>query len=103
MTLNGPQGAWLQRCRLTLQAAKQPRSGFDRQFDIHRTLFLAKSAAKFREGDILQLPNPFPCNAEFLADFLERLGLATVQTETLENDFFFTIIQHIEQTAHFVA
>ena len=76
---------------------------FDGQLDVHWAFLLAERAAKFRQRDILQLPNPFPCNTKLLSDFFERLGLAAVQAKSLENDLLLTIIQHIEQTADFVA
>src|SRR6266576_3007209 len=37
-----------------------------------------------------------------LADFLKRLGLATVETKPLENNFLLAIIEHVEQSADFV-
>jgi len=67
-------------------------SGFYRKLHIYRALFLCERTAQFGEGNILQLPNPLPGDAKFLAYFLERLGLSTVQAETLENDFLFAIV-----------
>src|SRR5215469_11266318 len=59
---------------------------FDRQFHIHRALFLCERTAQLGKGDILQLPNALPGNTKFLTYFLERLRLPAVQTEALEND-----------------
>src|SRR6266568_1354184 len=75
----------------------------DRQFDIDRALFLAQSAAELRKRNILQLPNALACNTEFLSHFLERFGLATIQSKALEDDFLLAIVEHIKQTAHFIA
>src|SRR6266487_393983 len=75
----------------------------DRQFDIDRALFLAQSAAELRKCNVLQLPNALACNAEFLSHFLERFGLTAVQSEALKNDFLLAIIQHIKQSADFIA
>src|SRR5262249_48733718 len=85
------------------QAGKRLQLGFDWQFDVDRALLFSQSAAKLRQCDILQLPNALPCNAEFLADFLERLRFAAIQSEPLENNFLLAIIQHVEQPADFIA
>ena len=50
----------------------------------------------------MQLPNAFPGDAKFLAYFLERLGFSAVQTETLEDDLFFAIIQNVQQPADLI-
>src|SRR5437867_7459077 len=75
----------------------------DRQFDIDRALFLAQSAAELRERNVLQLPNALAGNTEFFSHFLERFGLTTVQPEALENDLLLAIVQHIKQSAYFIA
>src|ERR1700730_12015260 len=75
---------------------------FDRQFHVDRFFFLAQSPAQLRQRDVLQLPNTFASHAKFLPDFLERLWLSAIETEALENDFFFAIVQNIEQSADFV-
>src|SRR5438874_8719056 len=75
----------------------------DRQFDIDRALFLAQSTAELRERDVLQLPNALACNPEFLSDLLERFGFTAVQSEALKNDFLLAVVQHIKQSANFVA
>ena len=61
------------------------RLGFDRQFNLDWTFLLAQRAAKFRQRDVLQLPNALPRHAEFLPNFLERFGFAAVQPEALEH------------------
>src|ERR1700737_1022949 len=76
---------------------------FDWQFDVDRLLFLAQRATQFRQRNVLQLTNTFACDAEFLSDFLERLWFAAVEPETLENDFLLAIVEHVEQSANFVA
>ena len=75
----------------------------DRQLDVDRTLFLAQRPAQFRQRDVLQLANSLAGDAELLADFLERLRLAAVKPEALENDLLLAIIEDIEQAADFVA
>src|SRR6266576_3697843 len=79
-----------------------PRLRFDRQFDVDGPLLLTQSTAQLRKRDVLQLTNSFAGYAEFLADFLKRLGLATVETKPLENNFLLAIIEHVEQSADFV-
>src|SRR6266705_2934708 len=76
---------------------------FDRQFDVDRTLLLAQSAAEFRERNVLQLPDAFARNAELLSDFFERFGFTAVQSKALKNDFLLPIVEHIKQTADFIA
>src|ERR1700731_2170533 len=76
---------------------------FDRQFDVDRLFFLAQRATQFRKRNVLQLTNAFAGHAEFLADFLECLWLSTIETKALEDDFLLAIIEHVEQTADFVA
>ena len=51
----------------------------------------------------MQLTNTLARHAEFLADFLERLRFATVEPKAREDDLAFAIVEHIEQTAYFVA
>src|SRR4051812_29607363 len=75
----------------------------DRQFHVDRTLFLAERAAQFRQRDVLQLPDPLAGDAELLADFLEGLRFAAVEPKAGEDDFPLTIVEHVEQAAHFVA
>ena len=79
------------------------KSSLDRQLDIHRALFLAESATKFRKRNVLQLPDTLPSHAEFLAHFLKCLRLATIQPEALKNDLLFAVIQNVQQSADFVA
>ena len=80
-----------------------PSLSFDRQFDIDRALFLAERAAQFRQRDVLQLANALAGHAEFLADFLEGLRFAAVEAEAREDDLPLAIVEHVEQTADFVA
>src|SRR5207244_7327159 len=76
---------------------------FYRQLHIRRALFLGERATKFRERDVLQLPNALPRDAEFFTHFLESLGFSAVQTEALEDDLLLAIVEHLKQTADFVA
>ena len=77
--------------------------GFDRQLDVDRLFFLAQSPAQLRERDILQLTNTFAGHTKFFANFLERFRLSTVESETLEDDFLLAVVEHVEQSADFVA
>ena len=56
---------------------------FDRQFHIHRALFLCERTAQFGKRNVLQLANALAGDTKFFTDFLERLGLSAVETETL--------------------
>src|SRR5262245_1803277 len=75
---------------------------FDRQFHIHRALFLRERTAQFRKRNILQLPNAFSRDTKFFTYFLESLRLSAVQTKTLEDDLLFALIQNVQQPADFV-
>src|SRR5437588_13007972 len=77
-------------------------SGLDRQFDVDRPLFLAEGPAQLRQRNVLQLPNPLAGHTKFLADFLEGLRLAAIEPEARENDLALAIVEHVEQSAHFV-
>ncbi len=77
-------------------------SSFDGQFHIHRALFLRERTAQFGERNILQLPNALPGDTKFLTYLFERLGLSAVQTETLEDDLLFAIVQNVQQPADLV-
>src|SRR5260370_24702282 len=76
---------------------------FNRQCDVDRLFFLSQCPPQFRERNVLQLTDTFAGHAEFLADFLERLRFPAIEAEALENNFLLAIIEHVEQTAHFVA
>ena len=69
---------------------------FDRQFDVDRALFFAQSAAQLRERNVLQLPDAFAGDPEFLPDFLECFRFAAIQPEALEDNFFLAIVEHVE-------
>src|SRR5262249_50591013 len=73
------------------------------QLDIDRAFLLTQGPAQFRERDVLQLADAFPRHPKLLADFFERLRFASVETEAGENNLPFAIIEHIEQSADFVA
>src|SRR5207244_12025237 len=70
-------------------------SCFDRQLDVDRLLFFAQRATQFRKRNVLQLSNAFAGHAEFLSDFLERLWLSAIETEALENDFLFAVVEDV--------
>src|SRR5262245_44679737 len=59
---------------------------FDRQFHIHRALFLCERTAQLGKRNILQLPNALSRDTKFFTYFLKRLRLPAVQTKTLEDD-----------------
>src|SRR6266513_1895970 len=100
---NKARGRSVRAFQIRFRSCRRRNLSLDRQFDIDRALFLAQSAAELRKCNVLQLPNAFACNAEFLSHFLERFGLAAVQPEALENDFLLAIVQHIKQSAYFIA
>ena len=75
---------------------------FDRQFDVHRALFFAESAAQLRERNVLQLPDALTSDAEFFANFFESLWFSAVQPEALEDNFTFPVIQHFKKLANFI-
>src|SRR5262249_18836052 len=76
---------------------------FDRQFHIHRTPLLRERTAQFGKRNVLQLTNALPRNTKLFTYFLERLGFSAVQTETLEDDLLFAVIQDVQQTSDLVS
>ena len=68
-----------------------------------RLLLLAERPTQFRQGDILQLPDPLSGHREFLADFFESFRFATVQPESLEDNLPLAVVQHLQKLAKFVA
>src|SRR5947209_1593838 len=78
---------------------QQPR----RQEMLDRLLLFLQGAAQLHQRDVLQLPDAFTRDAEFLADFLERLRFAAIESEPREDDLLFAIVQDTEQFADFVA
>ena len=87
---NASQRRGLTQRRFTASGIRNVSSlRLDRQLDVDRALFLAQRAAQLRQRDVLQLANPLARHAKLLADFLERLRLATIEPEALEDYFFF--------------
>src|SRR5271157_816566 len=68
-----------------------------------RLLLLGERSPKLGQGDILQLPDPLSGHPEFLADFFESFRFAAVQPESLEDNLAFTVVQHLQKLADFVA
>src|SRR5438105_12289492 len=76
---------------------------FNRQLDVDRLFFFAQGATQFRQSNILQLTNALAGDAKFLANLLERLWLSAIESEALKNNFLFTIVENVKQSADFVA
>ena len=70
---------------------------------IDRLLFLLQRAPQLHQGDVLQLANALARDAEFLADFLQGLGLAAIEPEAGKNDLLLAFVEDGEQVADFVA
>ena len=51
-----------------------------------RLLPLGERPTQFRQGDILQLPDPLFGHSEFLSNFFESFRFAPVQPESLEDN-----------------
>src|SRR5690606_14786911 len=62
-----------------------------------RIFFLLQGAAQLLQRDILQLTDPLPGHAKFLAHFLKRLGLLAVEAETGIDDLPLAFVEHIQQ------
>src|SRR5262249_51017988 len=71
-------------------------------WDIDGLFLLAQSPAKFRQGNILQLPDTLPRDSELLTHLLQGLWFATIQAESLKNDLSFAIVQYFEELTHLV-
>ena len=64
---------------------------------------LGERPAQFRQGDILQLPDPLSGHSEFLSKFFESFRFAAVQSESLEDNLALAVVQHLQKLAKFVA
>ena len=89
--------------RPRVKIALPSRLSLDRQFHIHRALFLCQRTAQFGKRDILQLPNALPRDTKFFTYFLKRLRLSTVQTKALKDDLLLPVIQDVQQPADLVS
>src|ERR1700686_3640499 len=68
-----------------------------------RLLPLGERPTQFRQGDILQLPDPLSGHSEFLSNFFESFRFAAVQPESLEDNLALAVVQHLQKVAKFVA
>ena len=55
--------------------------------------------AQFPERQLLDLPDPFACHAELLADFLQCFPVVTVEPEPLPED---RLLSRVQGPDHFV-
>src|ERR1700722_16559159 len=58
-----------------------------------RLLPLGERPTQFRQGDILQLPDPLSGHSEFLSNFFESFRFAAVQPESLEDNLALAVVQ----------
>src|SRR5258708_39372317 len=72
-------------------------------WDIDWFFVRAQCPAQFRQRYILELAKPFSRNAELLTHFFESFRFATIQSEPLEDNLPFSVVQDLEQFTHFVA
>src|ERR1700737_1327940 len=68
-----------------------------------RFLSLGERPTQFRQGDILQLPDPLSSHSEFLSNFFESFRFTAVQSESLEDNLALAVVQHLQKLAKFVA
>ena len=68
-----------------------------------RLLPLDERPTQFRQGDILQLPDPLSGHSEFLSNFFESFRFAAAQPESLEDNLALPVVQHLQKLAKFVA
>src|SRR5277367_5768131 len=68
-----------------------------------RFLPLGERPTQFRQGDILQLPDPLSGHSEFLSNFFESLWFAVVQSESLEDNRALAVVQHLQKLDKFGA
>ena len=68
----------------------------------NRLLPLGERPTQFRQGDILQLPDPLSGHSEFLSNFFESFRFAAVQPESLEDNLALAVVQDLQKLAKFV-
>src|SRR5271165_3317974 len=68
-----------------------------------RLLPLGERPTQFRQGDILQLPDPLSGHSEVLSNFFESFRFAAIQPESLEDNLALAVVQHLQKLAKFVA
>src|SRR5258708_20978203 len=61
-----------------------------------RLLPLGERPTQFRQGDILQLPDPLSGHSEFLSTFFESFRFAAVQPESLEDNLALPAVQPLQ-------
>src|SRR5258708_9263647 len=71
--------------------------------DIDWFFLLAQCPAQFRQRYILELADSLTRNPELLTHFFESLRFAAVQSEPLEDNLAFAVVQDLEQLTHLVA
>src|SRR5215475_14355544 len=68
-----------------------------------RLLPLGERLSQFRQGDILQLPDPLSGHSEFLSNFFESFRFGAIQPVSLEDNLALAVVQHPQKLAKFVA
>src|SRR6266436_7472886 len=68
-----------------------------------RLLPFGERPTQFRQGDILQLPDPLSGHSELLSNFFESFRVAAVQSESLEDNLPLPVVQHVQKLTDFVA
>src|SRR5215469_9270894 len=53
---------------------------------------LGERPTQFRQGDILQLPDPLSGHSEFLSNFFESFRFVAVQPESLEDNLALAVV-----------
>src|SRR5258708_12267968 len=67
-----------------------------------RLLPVGERPTQFRQGDILQLPDPLSGHSEFLSNFFESFRFAVVQPESLEDNLALAVVRDLQKLAKFV-
>src|SRR5260370_41487907 len=75
----------------------------DRLSRVEKVLSFAQGAAQLGQGNVLQLADALPCDAEIPAIVFQGLRLSTTETETLRNNFLLAVVEHCDQAVHFTA
>ena len=68
-----------------------------------RLLPLGERSTEFRQGDILQLPDPLSGNSELLTDFFESFRVAAGQSVSVEDNLPLAVVQYVQKLTDCVA
>src|SRR5271165_2732440 len=67
-----------------------------------RLLPLGERPTQFRQGDILQLPDPLSGHSEVLSNFFEIFPVPAIQPESLQDTLALAVVQDLKWHAKFV-